>query len=202
MSKNSEVLDITDKDDLTLTIGKNLRRLRTQRGLSLERLAGISGVSRAMLSHIELGQSAPTITVLDKITRALTVSLSLLINQNERKNAFLLKAQDVKAQNSPDGKARFRALFPYDVHNSGRVEFYQLSLAGSGKHQADPRPVGATDNVVVQQGLLEVKLGKEIYKLQPGDALYFASDLPHTYINPGDSEAIAYLVTSYGHLTN
>ena len=43
-------------------VGANLRRLRIKRGLSLERLARHSGVSRAMLSQIELGQSAPTIT--------------------------------------------------------------------------------------------------------------------------------------------
>src|SRR5689334_16779324 len=53
--------------DLAPVVGANLRRLRVRRGLSLERLAQRSGVSRAMLSQIELGQSAPTINVLWKI---------------------------------------------------------------------------------------------------------------------------------------
>src|SRR5512145_999966 len=42
-------------------IGQNLRRLRTKRGLSLERLSKLSSVSRAMLSQVELAQSVPTI---------------------------------------------------------------------------------------------------------------------------------------------
>src|SRR5579859_404207 len=59
--------------DLAPVVGKNLRRLRTQRGLSLERLSRASGVSRAMLGQVELGQSAPTINVLWKIARALGI---------------------------------------------------------------------------------------------------------------------------------
>src|SRR5262245_30440000 len=66
--------------DLAPVVGRNLRRLRVRRGLSLERLAQKSRVSRAMLGQIELGQSAPTINVLWKIARALGVTFSALIS--------------------------------------------------------------------------------------------------------------------------
>ena len=56
-------------NDLTPVLGANLRRLRMRRGLSLEKLSQLSGVSRAMLGQIELGQSAPTVNVLWKIAR-------------------------------------------------------------------------------------------------------------------------------------
>jgi DNA-binding XRE family transcriptional regulator len=61
--------------DLTPVIGRNLRRLRRRRGLSLERLAKASGVSRAMLGQIELERSTPTINVVWKIATALDVPL-------------------------------------------------------------------------------------------------------------------------------
>ena len=48
--------------DLTPVVGKNLRRFRSERGLSLEGLSKVSGVSRAMLGQIELGHSTPTMT--------------------------------------------------------------------------------------------------------------------------------------------
>src|SRR5262245_40576323 len=65
--------------DLTPIVGANLRRLRVKKGLSLERLAKASSVSRAMLGQIELGQSAPTINVLWKIAKALAVPFSTLL---------------------------------------------------------------------------------------------------------------------------
>ena len=67
-----------ESTDLAPVVGKNLKRLRTERGLSLERLAQSSGVSRAMLGQVELGQSAPTINVLWKMARALDVPFSAL----------------------------------------------------------------------------------------------------------------------------
>ncbi|HEX5035990.1 MAG TPA: helix-turn-helix transcriptional regulator [bacterium] len=67
-------------DALVSIAGKNLRRLRRQRGLSLDRLAEVSGVSRAMISHVELGQSAPTIVTLDKIAKGLGVSIMSFLN--------------------------------------------------------------------------------------------------------------------------
>lgn len=80
-------------DDLVSSAGKNLRRLRIQRGLSLDRLAKISGVSRAMISHVELGQSAPTIVTLDKIAKGLGVSIMAFLNH-------------ILSQNTPDRLCR------------------------------------------------------------------------------------------------
>src|SRR5438067_12758796 len=100
--------------DLTPIVGENLRRLRTQRGLSLERLAQISGVSRAMLGQIELGQSAPTINVLWKIARALEVTFSALISARTQSGALVLRAVESKILTSKDRSFSPRALFPFD----------------------------------------------------------------------------------------
>ncbi len=70
-----------EASDLTPAVGANLRRFRADLGLTLEKLASLSGVSRAMLSQIELEQSTPTINVLWKIARALGVPFSALISQ-------------------------------------------------------------------------------------------------------------------------
>src|SRR5262245_55357605 len=64
---------------LTSVVGENLRRLRKKKDLSLEALARVYGVSRAMLGQIELGQSAPTINVLWRIASALRVPFSAML---------------------------------------------------------------------------------------------------------------------------
>lgn len=96
--------------ELTAAVGANLRRLRVKRGLSLERLAQKSAVSRAMLSQIELGQSTPTIAVLWKIARALGVTFSSLITSSTAPAPQVLRAREAKLLTSQDRSFTSRAV--------------------------------------------------------------------------------------------
>ncbi|AUX35857.1 MULTISPECIES: helix-turn-helix domain-containing protein [Sorangium] len=180
---------------LTGIVGANLRRLRTKRGLSLERLAKASSVSRAMLSQIELGQSTPTINVLWKIARALGVPFSALISDQSIGGTALIPAARAKVLTSHDGSFTSRALFPFDVPRT--VEFYELKLAPLATEQADPHPPGTLENLVVTAGTLEMIVGAERHLLATGDAILFEADVPHQYRNPTKQEVIMYLVMTY-----
>lgn len=181
--------------DLRPAIASNLRRLRTEHGLSLERLARASGVSRAMLGQIEVGQSTPTINVLWKIARALDVSFSTLIAQKNTSGVKVLPAARARILTSQDGGFSSRALFPVDEARS--VEFYELRLAAHSAEHADPHPPGTVENLVVTSGTVEIAAGKERHRLSAGDAIQFEADVPHEYRNPGDRQAVMYLVMTY-----
>jgi transcriptional regulator with XRE-family HTH domain len=184
-----------ENTDLAPIVGANLRRLRTRRGLSLERLAQISGVSRAMLGQIELGQSAPTINVLWKIARALEVTFSALISARTQSGALVLRAQDSKILTSKDRSFSSRALFPFDEPR--RVEFYELRLGAGAVEDADAHPPGTTENLVVTAGTVEIDVAGDTHRLDTGDSILFEADTPHAYRNPGKVEAVMYLVMTY-----
>ncbi len=57
------------------TVGKNLARLRKQKGLSQEELAFQCDLHRTYISGIERGVRNPTIVVLDKIAKQLKISV-------------------------------------------------------------------------------------------------------------------------------
>ena len=181
--------------DLAPVVGSNLRRLRTRRGLSLERLAQVSGVSRAMLGQIELGQSAPTINVLWKIARALEVTFSALISARTQSGALVLRSQESKILTSKDRSFSSRALFPFDEPR--RVEFYELRLSAGSVEDADAHPPGTTENLVVTGGTIEIDVAGDTHKLDAGDSILFEADTPHAYRNPGKVEAVMYLVMTY-----
>jgi transcriptional regulator with XRE-family HTH domain len=181
--------------DLTPAVGPNLRRMRVHRGLSLERLAQASGVSRAMLCQIELGQSAPTINVLWKIARALNVPFSALITDQTPSRTKVLTAASAKVLRSADGRFSSRALFPFDEPRT--VEFYELRLAPLSTEQAEPHPPGTVENLVVTSGALEMRVNDDRFLLGVGDAIQFEADSAHEYRNPGESEAVVYLVMTY-----
>src|SRR6218665_3548302 len=89
---------------ICIRTGRNLRRLRTRRGYSLDRLARVSGVSRAMLGQIETGKSNPTLNILAKIATALEVSCGSLIIEGEEATAVLMPLTSSKILSSHDGK--------------------------------------------------------------------------------------------------
>src|SRR4051794_19021375 len=63
-------------------LGHTIKRLRTQRALSLQRLAELSDVSVGMLSHIERGLTSPSLRTLTKIRLALDVPISALFESS------------------------------------------------------------------------------------------------------------------------
>jgi transcriptional regulator with XRE-family HTH domain len=71
----------TEGSDLPARIAGRVRALRGERGLSLEALAGRSGVSRSMISRVERGESSPTAVVLDRIANGLGVPLAGLFDE-------------------------------------------------------------------------------------------------------------------------
>ncbi len=176
-------------------VGHNLRRFRTNQGLSLERLAKASGVSRAMLGQIELGRSVPTISLLWKVARALEVPFAALLGTSAAAGTVVMRAQAAKILSSKSGGLASRALFPFLPER--KVEFYELRLAVRGVENADPHAPGTYENLVVHHGNVEIMIGSECHRLGPGDAILFEAGLPHSYRNTGSDEAVMYLVMTY-----
>jgi quercetin dioxygenase-like cupin family protein len=148
-----------------------------------------------MLGQIELGQSAPTINVLWKISKALAVPFSALISARGSPGTTVMRAASAKRLASQDGTFSSRALFPFDEPR--RVEFYELRLAPLTVEKADAHPPGTVENLVVAQGTVEIECAGEHHLLATRDAIVFEADQPHAYRNPGGLEAVMYLVMTY-----
>jgi len=182
-------------ENLGLIVGQNIKRLRSRRNLSLEGLARLSGVSRAMLGQIELGRSVPTINVVWKIASAFEVPFSTLIAVHNAERIRMLPASESKTLASATGVFSSRALFPFDGER--RTEFYELRLKAGGTEDAESHAAGTMENIVVVRGTMEIEVGGEKRRLGPGDAIIFQADRPHRYRNPSKTDALAYLVMTY-----
>jgi transcriptional regulator with XRE-family HTH domain len=69
--------------DTNPMLGRVIRRLRTESGISQEGLAAISGIDRTFMGEIERGEANPSFDVLQRIASGLGVLLSELIRQYE-----------------------------------------------------------------------------------------------------------------------
>jgi quercetin dioxygenase-like cupin family protein len=148
-----------------------------------------------MLGQIELGQSAPTIKTLWRISGALGVPFGALMSDDTRGGTRILLSAQAKSLTSKDGSFTSRALFPFDEER--KVEFYELRLAPRGIEHADAHAPGTRENLFVAQGTLELSVRDERHRLAKGDAIVFQADAPHVYANPDATPTLMYLVMTY-----
>lgn len=191
---NSAVRNAPQAFDVIGVLGENLRRRRTRRGLSLERLSKASGVSRAMLGQIELGRSSPTVGILWKIAQALDLPIATLMSAPESQVTIVLPEAEAKLLVSGDKGFSSRALFPATARN--RTGFYELRLAAGTSERFEPLPRGAVGNLVVLRGQLEITLRGQTYRLEKGDAFFYEADVAHQFRNADAEEAVVYQVIS------
>jgi transcriptional regulator with XRE-family HTH domain len=186
--------DIPD-GNVGAVVGANVRRLRGRRGLSLDNLAKVSGVSRSMLSQIETGRSVPSINVVFKIARAFGVPFSALLAGAPARRDYVMPAGKAKTLRSASAEFSTRALFPLCAGR--KTEFYELRLSAGGAEEADAHAPGTMENLIVVRGKLEITTAGGQYLLLAGDAFFFQADEPHTYRNLANEEALIYLVMTY-----
>ena len=181
--------------ELDAVVGSNVKELRTQRGYSLDVLAGLSGVGRQTLGQIELGRTVPSLGTLWKIARAFDVPFAALLARPGTTETRVFRHASAKRIVGADGRFSTRALFsPDDKHS---FEFYELWLAGHGREDAEPHAPGTRENLVVNAGRLVLEIGGERHELARGDAIEFTADVPHAYVNPASEECWANLVMTY-----
>ena len=64
-----------NKDTIWTIVGRNLRKIRKQKGISIERLSFISDVNKNYISDLERGNRNPTIIMLDRLAFSLEIEV-------------------------------------------------------------------------------------------------------------------------------
>jgi rhodanese-related sulfurtransferase/transcriptional regulator with XRE-family HTH domain len=180
---------------LDTILSVNLRRERTRVGMSLDELAGRSGVSRTLLGQYELGRTLPTIGTTWRIAQALGVPFSTLLATETPGGLRVLRRSGARVLTSADGRFVSRALFPFGEPHS--AEFYELTLAPHSVEEADAHRRGTTENLVVTSGRLVLTVDGRAVTMEAGDAVLFRADVTHRYANPAAEPCVMYLVITY-----
>jgi rhodanese-related sulfurtransferase/transcriptional regulator with XRE-family HTH domain len=181
--------------ELDAVVGANLKRLRDDRGWSLDVVAGMSGVGRQTLGQIEIGRTVPSLGALWKIARAFDVPFAALIAQPTNLATRVFRRASARPITDADGRFSSRALFSPD--DKGSFEFYELFLAARSREEAEPHAPGTRENLLVTQGRLVLELAGESYELAKGDAIAFTAEVVHAYVNPSNEECWMSLVMTY-----
>ncbi|MGO0060794.1 helix-turn-helix domain-containing protein [Brevibacillus fluminis] len=181
-------------DTINIVLAENLKTLRAEKKLSLDKVAEMTGVSKTMLGQIERGESNPTINTVWKIATGLKVSFTSLINQPQP-DTLLVTQQDIHPLLEDNGRYRIYPFFPFD--ESRRFEMYAVEIDKGGYLSADAHSEGTEEFLTVFAGELTVRVNQEEYTVKSGESIRFKADRPHVYHNSGDSDARISMVIHY-----
>jgi XRE family transcriptional regulator, regulator of sulfur utilization len=164
-------------------LGKRIQDLRGERGMTLQGLAETSSVSVSMLSAVERGQKAATVTVLDRIASGLGISLAALIAAAADSGVIVRRAAEQDVISEPGGWQR-TILTP--VIPGVNFEWIRTVLpAGCDAGWYPAYAPGSHEFVVVDTGILRLRFDDREIDLTAGDSVYFAAGARHGYANPG-----------------
>ena len=176
-------------------LGGRVKELRRRRRLTLEELAELSGVSRAMISKLERGEKNPTLVIAAKLAEGLGVTLSQLAGMEERREVVVVPKERRMVMRDPETGFERQLLSPNFV-GSG-VEFIRNEIPeGSTSGEFPPHRRDVEEHIVVERGSLRAILGGEEYLLEEGDSIYFEADVKHRFDNVGQGVCSYYLVIS------
>jgi transcriptional regulator with XRE-family HTH domain len=169
--------------DIDVRIGARIRALRAKRKLTLDALARRAGVSRAMLSRIERGESSATAQLLGKVCGGLGITLSVLFSETQAPVRPLARRQDQPTWRDPATHYLRRSVSPAGTGSS--VDIVEIEFPPGGSIAFDSLQLASSDqHIWVLQGTLELELGEEPFRLETGDCLMMHFDRPVVFRNP------------------
>jgi XRE family transcriptional regulator, regulator of sulfur utilization len=181
-------------EDVTQLVAGNLKRIREQNKLSLDKLAELTGVSKSMLGQIERGDSSPTISTVWKISNGLKISFTSLLSAPQSETTLIRRAA-IHPLIEDDGRYNLYPYFP--VEEGRRFEVYSIEIQPGGSLQAESHPIGTQEFLTVFSGSLVIQMDGEEYQVEEGDSIRFRADKPHAYRNTGSVICKTSLVIHY-----
>jgi transcriptional regulator with XRE-family HTH domain len=186
--------DAVSADGIVKTVSRNLKRIRTLRGLSLADVARDSRVARATLYQLENGNGNPTIDTLFAISTALAVPMSELITDAEPPAILVVRADE--ATTVAGGGVAARLMRRLDM-GGGVLEVYDIVVTPDVAFERSAHPHGVFEHVLVHSGRLRLgPVGDQIV-LEPGDFISFRGDREHQYEALDGVEVRGVLLMSY-----
>lgn len=175
-------------------IGSNIRKIRKSKKLTLDELAGKSGISKGYLSKVENSDKSPPVSTLINIAKALGVTISDLFGESREAKSF-----SIVKKNERQVMARSGTIFGYFyetlAHNypHKKMEPYILTIPVHKGGQVVFQHKGE-EMLLMLQGKMKFAVGENENLLEEGDCIYFDSGLAHRGTVIGNEEVKCLIV--------
>ena len=155
-------------------VRRRLRELRTERGLTLEEVAGRASIDVSTLSRIETGKRRLALDHIPRLASALGVSADELLGSPPR--------QDPRVRSRPQRRHGL-TMWPLTHRGSaGGLQAFKVVISAKRDAPPDTLPVHeGHDWLYVLSGRMRLMLGDDDLTIEPGEAVEFTTWTPHWF---------------------
>ncbi len=162
-------------------IGKRIRILREEKGISLDELSNMTGFDVELLSNIENNIVQPQLGTVIRLSKALDSAFGRLISGIGNRIYSITRKDEQKVVSRSTAKKGKKQVYIYK----------SLAPEVKGRHmealivQLEENPdkeVSVHDGeefIYVLDGIVVLNIGEETFDLKPGDSAYYLSTTPH-----------------------
>lgn len=179
------------RDPSPSELGRRIKMLRIERGLTLKDLEERGGISATHVSEIERGKASPTVGALGRIARALGMRPATLVEPRVLPEVSIMRAGERRARRVVWGAVTLEPLTE-PVHGAGVGG--QIVTLPAGREPALVHRHEGEEWVTALSGVAEIRVDGRSFVLREGDSLHFRAHLEHGYVNLSDRVAVLVMV--------
>ena len=177
-----------------LGIGKKIKKLRQEKGLTLQDLSEKIGLSKGLISQIENEQVSPPISTLMKIANGLGVEISYFFEQDEPYEKITIIRKNERISSGRRGIKGINVGYTYELlaHKRPHKHMEPFLVTFEPKERENVimfNHEGEEFHYVIEGRLEMLAEGYEPIVLEEGDSLYFDSSVPHGFRGLDDKPA-------------
>jgi transcriptional regulator with XRE-family HTH domain len=167
-------------NNLEVAIGREVREFRQKMELTVAELAKLSGLSIGMLSKIENGLSSPSLSTLKALSKALNIPVTAFFRkyEEERDASYVPAGSGLIIERRGTRAGHQYQLLGHSIDKRLAVEPYLVTLS----EESEVFPLfqhSGMEFIYMLEGKVSYRHGDKVYRLWPGDALFFNADAPH-----------------------
>ncbi len=165
-----------------MEIGKKIKRLRLQRGLTQEELADRCELSKGFISLLERDLTSPSIATLMDILESLGSDLKTFFSETGNEKVVFGTEDIFVKEDAESLQGSIRWLVPSAQKNQMEPILVEL---GSGGETIEDNPHEGEEFGYVLSGTLKLVLGDRVLRVKREERFYFRSNVPHKLVNAG-----------------
>ena len=179
------------------SIGMKLRTLRTQKHLTLSRLAVETGLSTALLSKLETDRMIPTLPTLSNICRVYGVGLSYFFSEATRHTLAITRRAHLAGNGRGQEAIKHVSLHAATASDKLFARMVELPAGVTGMMSEAGRPLCAV--VYVLEGKLQLDAGGMHESLASGDCIFVDTEMAIGWSASGPDRCRVLMVTPAAH---